>query len=237
MRVLLITEDEFARATLTDLTLRSGNEVCASVNAAEVMEATRSAQPQAVVIQHQSEDGCREILLRARSAAEERIPALFVSSGRLPWLYAGVPPALLPASVVASDRLQAEFGPALSGLTPREGDDDGPFIVGPIRFSPERRQIEGPSGTTRLTPSESTLLATLAAHHNTYLSAKLLGSLLWDEPRDDRYARAAIRSHIYTLRRKLTSIGLEGVLTSIHLLGYRLDLETHVVEGQDRGQV
>ncbi len=49
---------------------------------------------------------------------------------------------------------------------------------------------------------------------------------LWGETAtSDHHARAAIRTHVRTLRRKLATAGLAGALVTLPRIGYRIDLE------------
>lgn len=50
----------------------------------------------------------------------------------------------------------------------------------------------------------------------------VITQVLCGEAIADRYGRAAIRSHVHSLRRKLRAIGLEGSIESLPGTGYCL---------------
>jgi two-component system response regulator MprA len=77
-----------------------------------------------------------------------------------------------------------------------------------------------------LTASEALIVDLLLRHPGLVVPANALSRALWGDAILDGHGRAAIRSHIYTLRRKLRAVGLPSALVSAPGWGYRLDAAT-----------
>ncbi|MSQ30928.1 MAG: helix-turn-helix domain-containing protein [Dehalococcoidia bacterium] len=56
-------------------------------------------------------------------------------------------------------------------------------------------------------------------------SIAAIAEALWGAAVDDRAARAAVRAHVVTLRRKLAAVGLPEAIEVQRGTGYRLTLE------------
>lgn len=77
--------------------------------------------------------------------------------------------------------------------------------------------------TTRygLTLTEARILSVLMAHEGEVVTAERIAELLWpDTPVLDRYARAAIRQHVYQVREKFKLTG-GYVIETIGRIGHR----------------
>ncbi len=88
-----------------------------------------------------------------------------------------------------------------------------------------RREVEGPEGAAHLTPSEASILSLLMREGGSVVSHQELAQELWGSAFSDRHSRAAIRSHVHTLRAKLRGggVGLADVVASMPGVGYRLN--------------
>lgn len=86
----------------------------------------------------------------------------------------------------------------------------------------QSREVTGPGGTARLTPSEAAILAALLREGRAVVTHDRIALTLWGNAFADRFGRASIRSHLHTLRRKLSAIGLADVIISVPGVGCRL---------------
>ena len=162
---------------------------------------------------------------RCRAAAESGLPLLLLLLPSSPWLRAPLPPDLPPASILdASTATPADLVRAARLLA---GDEAGTFefVAGELALDPAERRLRGPAGDAFLTPSEATLLATLLDRPREVVRAEEVARALWGTPVGDAHARAAIRTHLHTLRRKLVSVGASDAVRSVTGVGYRLQVE------------
>ena len=167
----------------------------------------------------------RRTVARARAAAESALPVLLILPAGSSWLYGALPPELLPAAVCASDAIAQKIAEAIGGLhrNAEAPQADPPRLDAPF-FDPVTRELIAASGAVRLTPREAEVFSTLLQRRGQITPPELLSRLLWGEARPDRHARAAVRAHIYTLRRRLRPLGLDGAIESVRGGGYRLTL-------------
>ncbi len=104
-----------------------------------------------------------------------------------------------------------------------EHDRSGAIAAGSaLVFDRDRQAVIGPRGEAELTPLESALLSILARQPGALVFVAEIARVLWDYAETDGYVRDAIRTHVYTLRKKLDRVGLEGALETRRGLGYRL---------------
>lgn len=162
---------------------------------------------------------------RCRAAAESAVPVLLLLPPSSPWLRTPLPAGLAPASVldvsaatpvdlVRAARLLAGGEMAASALA-----------AGGIALDPADRRLRGPTGDAFLTPSEAALLATLLGRPREVVRAEEIAHALWGTPVGDAHARAAIRTHLHTLRRKLAAVGAGDAVRSVTGVGYCLRVE------------
>lgn len=103
MRVLVVAEDAEVRAARARDLERAGHETCAASDAAYVAARVRAERPDALlVVAPGATSAIRQLLSRARSAAEASVPALLLLDGGLVWLRASLPADLAPATVLAA---------------------------------------------------------------------------------------------------------------------------------------
>ena len=219
MRVLVVAEDAQRRERLARSVETAGQDVGGRSAAREVIRAVRRERPEALLIE--SDEGAsvlRVLLERAREAAEAPLPALLLLPGHSVWLH-----GLLPARALASSA--APEGALRSALaTIAEGSGAGsPAVLrlGALRLDRQGRVASGPEGEVRLTASESALLGAILAGGDAVVRAERIAEALWGCPVVDTHSRAAIRSHVHTLRRKLAALGLGEVVLSLPGVGYR----------------
>ena len=195
----------------------------------------RESRPELLVIEGASAEAARSLLERARAAAEAPLPAVLVLPGGATWLRGVLPLELQPCVAVSSIAAVEVLSGALAGLT--EGmaltptaqtvyaaqNAQAEHRPRSLRWVADRREVRGPGGTARLTRSEGQIFAALLEAGGRAVGPDAINRELWGEVILDRHAGAAIRSHIYTLRRKLAAAGLGGALISLPGIGYRLE--------------
>lgn len=166
-------------------------------------------------------------LERARAALEVRIPAVLVLNHGSAWLHGAIPPEMHPAVVLANAELAAMLDAALrrARAAPVRLATAGAAFrgLGGLTWLPESREVLGPRGRAVLTASEARVMEVLSSGTGRVVPAGAVSRALWGDVIVDRHVRAAIRSHVYTLRRKLRTAGLDGALISLPGLGYRLE--------------
>ena len=224
MRVLVVAEDAQRRERLARSVEAAGQDVGGRSDAREVMRAVRRERPEALLIE--SDEGAavlRALLERAREAAEAPLPALLLLPGHSVWLHGPLPALLLPARALASsDAPEGALRSALAAIA--EGSGAGPpamLRLGALRLDRQGRAVSGPEGEARLTASESALLGAILAGGGAVVRAEQIAEALRGRPVVDTHSRAAIRSHVHTLRRKLAAVGLGEVVLSLPGVGYR----------------
>ena len=224
MRVLVVAEDARRRERLARSVEAAGQDVGGSSDARDVMRAVRDERPEALLVE--SDEGAavlRALLERARAAAEAPLPALLLLPESSVWLHGPLPAPLLPARALPSS--EAPAGALRSALAAiAEGSGAGPPAVlrlGALRLDRQARVVSGPQGEARLTASECALLGAIVAGGGAVVRAEQVAGALWGRPVVDTHSRAAIRSHVHTLRRKLAGLGLGEVVVSLPGVGYR----------------
>ena len=171
----------------------------------------------------------RRAIDRARHAAEAPLPLLMLLPEHSTWLRDAPPRELLPAITISAREADATaLGRGLErmGARPPLGSGDvgslPPAAAGALSFERARREVSGPGGSVRLTASEGTVLGALVAGDGAIVTHEQLAEALWGRAIVDRHSRAAIRSHMYTLRRKLHDAGLEEAVIALPGVGYSL---------------
>ncbi len=228
--MLVVAEDSEVRAAwLRDLD-RAGYEGGSGSDRAHVSRQVREMQAEALlVVAAGSTSELRLLLARARAAAEAPLPAVvLVDDGSL-WLRAALPEDLGPAVALPGRPLDASrVIAAIEALVAGRSDaEDG--MLGGVSFALREHRLLGPDAEADLTPSETGVLSLLAARPGAYMPVEALSQALWGAPLTDSHARGALRSHVYTLRRKLRTAGFAGVVESRTGVGYRLVI--HVTDG------
>ena len=235
MRALIVAEEPERRELLAEEVRRAGYDVCGSSTAERVTAETwRMARAglDAFVVDVGATAAMRRLIERARHAAEERIPVVLLLPESSTWLRGGPPLDLLPAVTLparAADsgtlaralaRMRVVAGPigAPGNGEPHAPGSDAPSAA--LALVRGRRELRGPRGNAHVTPLETAILLTLMQEDGV-VAHQQLAEELWGSALSDRHSRAAIRSHVYTLRRKLREVGFEGAIDSVPGVGYR----------------
>ncbi len=227
MRVLVVAEDAQRRESLARSVEAAGQDVGGSSDGRDVMQAVRRDRPEALLIDYgEGTAALRMLLERARAAAETPLPALLLLPEHSVWLHGPLPAPLLPARALAS--IVAPEGVLRSALAEiAEIGGAGPPAVqrlGALRLDRQARIVSGPEGEARLTVSECGLLSAIVSGGGAVVRAEQVAEALWGRAVLDPHSRAAVRSHVHTLRRKLSAVGLEGAVASLPGVGYRAAL-------------
>lgn len=204
----------------------AGVAVAGLVDPSEAPVRLRALRPSLLVLVAPAAVGeARTLVGRCRAAAGVVLPAILLLPPPSPWLRAPLPAELHPA--IALDASEATAGDVVrvARLLAGRGRDGVAVSIraAGLTLDPIARRLEGPAGDVFLTPSESTLLATLLRRPSEVVRVEEVAVALWGRPLGDTHARAAVRTHLHTLRRKLAVAGAPGAVRSILGVGYRLD--------------
>lgn len=220
MRVLVAAPDAFTREAL----LRAAGADAVSTGIDYLPNAVRTLRPDALLLDAGGEtEATRAALERGRHAAEVQIPAVLLLSPNSLWLRGALPTSLLPCVVVARTVQRPMVAAALARLAGQPGDAGEESSD--LTWVRDRRELHGPLGSVSLTASETAIFEAVLEANGGVVSSERLASALWGgQPVVDTLNRAAIRSHVYTLRKKLRTAGLDDALVSLTGSGYRLHL-------------
>ena len=234
MRVLIVAHEAARRDALTAHVRAAGHEVCTSCApeqlTVEVQRALADGLEAVVLDVGADQAALRRAIDRARHAAETPLPVLVLLPEHSTWLRDAPPRELLPAIVIFARGAAAAAlagGFERMGARPplgRGGDASPapPVAGGLLSFERTRREVSGSGGGIRVTASEASILEALLAGDGAIVTHEDLAEALWGRAIADRHSRAAIRSHVYTLRRKLREVGLEAAVISLLGVGYSL---------------
>jgi DNA-binding response OmpR family regulator len=224
VRVLLVAEPGSAVEAWRDLVRAAGHEVAGVTTPIEVSGAVRRRSAEAVLCGVAGDSrALRRLVERVRHAAEAPLPVVLLLPDDAHWLRTGAPVDLAPLAVLPEAALDAaDLQRALDWLGdgPRRREPAWPLGRG-VAFDRSARELRGERASQRLTPSEAVILGLLLDAPGRTVDTRTLTLALWRSSEVDRFARAAIRSHVHTLRKKLASVGLEGALASDPRVGYR----------------
>ena len=166
----------------------------------------------------------RRLIDRARHAAERPLPTVLLLPEHSIWMRGALPAELLPAELLPAIAISARDAGAASRGTAVEIPAPPPrSVASSLSLDRQRRAVEGPEGAAHLTPSEASILSLLVREEGGVVSHQRLAQELWGSAFSDRHSRAAIRSHVHTLRTKLRTVGLADVVASMPGVGYRLN--------------
>lgn len=221
--LLLISRDPTALDAWRRGLAEAGVPIAGTVSPLEAPLRLRAMRPSMLVLLEPWDgDETRQTLERCRTAAEAALPAILVLWSS-PWLRTPLPLDFSPASVL--DASTAKAVDLVRAARLLVGDDVAPdrLVAGVLTLDPAERRLRGPAGDVFLTPSEAILLGALLGHPREVVRAEEVARALWGTPVGDAHSRAAIRTHLHTLRRKLASVGAGEAIRSISGVGYRLD--------------
>lgn len=219
--MLIAAADAYTREALVRAT--GGDAVATGIE--YLPNAVRSLQPDVLILDAGGDtEATRVALERGRAAAEMQLPAVLLLSANSLWLRGALPASLLPCVVIARTVERHAIRSALSrlsGQSPGAGEGGEEF-----QWLRDRRELTGPGGTAHLTASEAAVFEAVLEANGGVVSAERIASALWGGPTIvDTLSRAAIRSHVYTLRKKLRAAGLDHALVSLSGAGYRLHID------------
>lgn len=225
---LLVGADRGALDAWRQALAGAGVAVAGAVDPVEAPLRLRALRPSLLVLVEPPTAGeAQAIVARCRLAAGLALPAVLLLPPSSPWLRAPLSTELHPA--MALDTSEATAGDVVRVARLLAGDGrDGVAVeitAAGLVLDPVERRLEGPAGDVFLTPSESTLLATLLRRPSEVVRVEEVAAALWGRPLRDAHARAAIRTHLHTLRRKLAVAGAPAAVRSVPGVGYRLDGE------------
>ncbi|ABI63139.1 response regulator [Granulibacter bethesdensis] len=202
--ILVVDDDDRLRRLLSRFLAERGFRVITAENATIARQTMGFLQPDLIVldVMMAGEDGLSlteslrqdgqdvpVILLTARGAPEDRIAGLEAGADD----YLAKP--FEPDELVA--RIRAVLRRTSIPATPPA--PTGPVKLGQIIFDPDRSELRGPDGATRLTGGETALLAALAGRANEVLSREELAAVLSMDEASER----AIDVQVTRLRRKI----------------------------------
>lgn len=223
MRVLLVAEPSELADGVAEGLRASGVEVSGRSGVTEAAAVLRRVRAERAVISADLDaGGLRRLISRLRHAAERPLPIALVLQRESTWLRARAPADLGPVAVLPSGATGAaivaalkrlEIQPLHLGAAPDESE---------AQLDPWRRKVAGPRGTSTLTPLELALAWRLAEAAGDVVSFDDLAAALWGA-RDDPFHRAALRTHVHSLRPKLRAASADLEVVSVPRAGYRLD--------------
>ncbi len=201
---------------------QAGVPVAGVISPAQAPLRLRSIRPSLLVlVLPQEGDEARATIERCRSAAECAVPAVLILWPSSPWLYAPLPADLEPAVALDATKATAVDLVRVSRVLAGEDEEAARLESAGLILDVIERRLRGPAGVTFLTPSECTLLATLMPRPHDVVRVEEVARALWGTPFSDTHTRAAVRTHLYTLRRKLASVGAPDAVRSVTGVGYR----------------
>ncbi len=224
MLILIISEQVERRAIDAAATERAGCRVV-TAEPAETAAIAQRVRPDILMIDVAGDTSTlRGVLERARVAVAAQLPALVVLPESSVWLRAPLPLDMAPAVALSHDGVgSGELARAYSTLL-EEASPLASHRAAGLTFEPGARAISGPGGVTALTRSEAAVMALFLERAGEAVSIESFTRALWDRTTVDRRARAAIRSHIHTLRRKMQQVGAGDPIVSVTGVGYRFEI-------------
>jgi two-component system response regulator MprA len=216
---ILVLEDDAGLLRL----LRSGLEeegftVLTATSGHEAMAVAESAQPDLMVVDIGLPDADGRDVCQALRARGVAAPVLFLTARD------AVTDLLSGFEAGGDDYLTkpfefAELVARLRALERRSGYDPA-TPVGDLRLDPVKHEVGGPGGAEALTPTEFRLLGALIARTGEAVRRRDLIRTAW--PDGAIVHDNTLDVYIGRLRRKLTALGSETEIVTVHGVGYRL---------------
>ncbi len=222
--ILIVSEQVERRAIDAAATERAGYRVVTAELAGTAVIAQR-ARPDILMIDVADDTATlRGVLERARVAAKAQLLALVVLPESSVWLRAPLPLDMAPAVTLSHDGVEGGELARACGSLLAEASPSASHRAGGLTFEPGARAISGRGGVAALTPSEAAVMALFLERAGEAVPIESFTRTLWDRATADRRARAAIRSHIHTLRRKMQQVGAGDPIVSVTGVGYRFEI-------------
>jgi DNA-binding response OmpR family regulator len=218
-RILIVEDDDSARALLRRVLERHGLEVLESADAAGALRQLFSARPDMVVLDLHLPDLAGQALLeRIRELTD--VPVMVVTaecdeSTCVTTLRAG-----------ADDFISKPFGvqellarvEALLRRTPTTDDGPANYSDGLLEIDFRSLEVRAAGRPVDLTPLQLRLLTALINHRGHVLSAEQLLGMAWE---DDLVPRERVKLYIGYLRRRFRDQGVELPIETVRGFGYR----------------
>ncbi len=221
MHAFVISESTDWRHSLTRALRRAGHAAAGSSDADHATAGIRRAStvPDLAIVDAGGDaTPLRRLIERVRGAVEdERLPVVTVLPEHSSWHRQSPPSDLQPLIVVPTT---ASVSDVVHAAMTHAGDGARSELA--LTFDGARREATGPLGSTSVTPFEARILAAMIRDRPRVTTHDVIAQALWGEAFADRHGRAAIRSHVHSLRRKLSAIGLDRAIDSLPGAGYRL---------------
>lgn len=223
MTVLVISDDALRREALTRAaTTILGGVAAAACGPAEVMLAVRTHRPRAAIVEAPSLGALVTLVDRLRGAAEGPLPVVAVlPAGAAAVAFAGggeVPALAICAAADPPERIAA----CLHEL----GDGVPADAAPPFSYDPRARLLRGRGDAVPLTPLEARAFDLLLEAAGAAVSHGDLCAALWGRGERaipvDGALRAALRTHLHGLRRKLRRVEAPVAIETHRNVGYAL---------------
>ena len=215
-RVLVIEDDENARALLTRALRRSGLEVLESSNAGGGLRRLFDARPDLVLLDLQLPDlDGHSLLARIRELTDVPVMVVTALEGScVPTLRAG-----------ADDFMPKPFGvqellarvEALLRRTPGPQEQAARYADGLLEIDFAALEVRAAGRRVELTPLQLRLLTALVRHRGQVLSPDQLLKLAWNE---ELVPRDRVKLYVGYLRRRFRDQGVELPVETIRGFGY-----------------
>ena len=233
-RIHIIEDDEAVARLLQGQLTRFGFQVSIARNFNEVADEVISVLPELILLDINLPfyDGfywCRQIrrqikvpiiFISARDSEMDEVHAL--ENGGDDYITKPFHPDVLLAKIRAL--LRRTYGEYALNLQLVSDDFRDTFRIGALRLHLEKATVHFGQFEEPLTKTEMKLLGQLIKANGQIVSRQALLEDLWDDVNfvDDN----TLTVNVTRLRRKLSSLGLEGVIMTVRGLGYRLDVDT-----------
>ncbi|MFN8639439.1 MAG: winged helix-turn-helix domain-containing protein [Dehalococcoidia bacterium] len=219
MRVLVLAENAAAAEAYAALLRAQEHEVWVAVGSAPAAALARESNADVMLAAiDDTSAGLRRVIARVRGALERDVPVVLALSDSSWWLRA--PPGdLSSVAVLHREGLTAR---AIEGTFERLGLAPASVHDAPLALDGARRQLTGPTGTVRLTPTEGAIARALLDAIGATVSVEVLCAAAWPGAPIDAHRIVALRTHMYGLRRKLGAVGARDALATEPGRGYRL---------------
>lgn len=220
-RVLVLADSEASAAGYERLLTAAGHEPWAAVGATRAAALVAECAPAvALVALDAPSSELRAVVGRLRMGAHDLLPVVLALPDAAWWLRVPPSPGFESVAVVRRSGLTAAAFDAAAerlgvSVTSREARV-------PLAVDGARRRLSGPAGAVRLTPIEGALARALLAEPGEVVSTSALCGALWAGEPLDEHRIVALRTHVYSLRRKLAAVGAEDALVTEPGRGYRL---------------
>jgi two-component system, OmpR family, phosphate regulon response regulator PhoB len=220
--VLIVEDDDLARALANETLSRDGYRVLEAANVADAKDLLARESVELIVLDlglpDQSglelltdlrrTDDTAVIIVTGRGELEDRVVGLRL--GADDYLVKPIAPSELNARVEAVLRRR---GPAARTQT---------LTHGALTIDREAREVRVDGELVELTPIEFDLLAFLAAHPRRVFSRGELLERVWNSSADWQVA-STVTEHVRKVRQKLAESGIGDQIATVRGVGYRFD--------------